>query len=135
MLNGFSDLRRRRSVKTHIRKRRSKEKKQADEEKARREAEAVDVAMVSPGNPISMDDPEDIPSKPINLFAIMQGDESTPEDAETRSPPKNKPKKASSTATAQVAPKLILKSSLKSSFEEKYLHKFPRVLVEVSIES
>ena len=110
-------------------------KKQADEETARRAAEAVEGATVSPGEPISVDNPEDASSRPINLFAIMHGDESIPEDGKTRSPPKNKPKKASSTAKAQeVAPKLILKSSLKSSFEEKYLHKFQRVLVEAPIE-
>ena len=76
-------------------------KKQADEGTARRAAEAVEAARVSPGNLISLDDPEDASSGPINLFAIMHGDESTPEDTEIRSPPKNKQKKASSTAKAQ----------------------------------
>ena len=84
-------------------------KKQADKETARRAAEAVEVVTVSPGDPISVDDLEDVSGRSINLFTIMHGDESTPEDAETRSPPKDKPKKTSSTTKAQeVAPKLIL---------------------------
>ena len=95
----------------------------------------MEAATVSLGEPISVDDPEDASCRPINLFAIMHGDESTPEDAKIRSPPKNKQKKASSTVKAQeVAPKLILKSSLQSNFEEKNLHKFQRVDVEASIE-
>ena len=110
-------------------------KKQADKETARRAAKAVEAATVSPSKSISVDDPEDASGRPINLFAIMHGDESTPEDTKIRSPPKNKPKKASSTTkTQEVAPKLILKSSLKSSFEAKYLHKFQRAVMEALIE-